>query len=94
MKTTEAKTQIPTLWYTYLRFSAIGVWFLIMSFAAYMGLFIHAFIGFSALTVLTYQLIKQANARMNYLRKKRVKQLSNYHVGEEYMKVFDSNRNE
>lgn len=91
MKTTEEKTYSPTIWNTYMRFSAIAIWFIVMAFAAYGGLFIHAFIGFSALTILTYLTIRQANARFNYMRKKRIKQLGNYHIGEDYMKVFDSN---
>ena len=94
MKATVEKTYTARIWQTYLRFGGIAIWFIIMSFAAYGGLFIHAFIGFSALTILAYLTIRQANARMNYLKKKRIKQLSNYHVGEDYMKVFDSNNQE
>lgn len=94
MKTTEEQNHTPTIWNTYLRFGSIAIWFIVMAFAAYGGLFIHAFVGFSALTILTYLSIRQANARFNYLRKKRIKQLGNYQVGEDYMKVFDSNDGE
>ena len=91
MKTTARKTYTPSIWNTYFRFGAIGLWFVMMSYAAYGALFIHAFIGSAAMTVLTYLSIKQAKARATYLSKRRVKQLSNYHVGEDYMKIFDSN---
>ena len=90
MRTTEDNKYSASLRRTYIRLGAISIWFIVMSFAAYGGLLIHAFIGFAALTTLTYLTIKQANARAKYFEKKRIKQLSNYHLGEEYMNVFKS----
>ena len=92
MKTTRRNTYATIIWNAWLRLGFIGLWFAAMAFAAYYGLLIHAFIGFASLTILTYLTVKQANARMNYLKKKRIRQLSNYHVGEDYMEVFDSTK--
>ena len=94
METTNKKNYLPTIWRTYLRYLAITFWFLVMMFAAYSGLFIHAFLGFASLTVLTYLTIKQADARLKYLKKKRLQQLSNYNAREDYMSVFSPDEDE
>lgn len=92
MKTTRENTCTPIIWNSWLRLMMVALWFAAMSIAAYYGLIVHAFVGFASLTVLAYLTIRQANARMNYLKKKRVRQLGNYNAGEGYMEIFDSNK--
>lgn len=77
---------------TILRFSIIGIWFIIMVYASYMGLFIHAFIGMLSLIVLTFLTIKQFEARARYYKKKREQAARNYHVGEDYLEIFSANK--
>lgn len=72
----------------------IAGWLVIIFFAAIEGngVIINALAGLSAISLVVYLAITAMIFRSDFLKNRRDKIASNYHVGEDYLKIFTANK--